>query len=76
MLWMTTPAGRGGRWRGGGGGAKYDGFARFLGKPSLMIMEPGQVRRPGFTVMSPPAAGLSGGSLIHSEPGFASAQRT
>ena len=34
-----------------GRGAKCNGFAGCLGKPSLMIMEPGQVRGPGFTVM-------------------------
>ncbi|XP_057555750.1 CD83 antigen isoform X2 [Hippopotamus amphibius kiboko] len=57
-------------------GAKYDGLAGYLGKPSLMITEAGEGRGPGFTVMSPSAAGRSAERLILSEPGFASAERT
>ncbi|XP_029098150.1 CD83 antigen [Monodon monoceros] len=53
-------------------GAKYDGLAGFLGKPSPMITEPGERRVLGFTVMSPLAAGRSGELLLLSEPCFAS----
>ena len=55
--------------------AKYDGFAGFLGKPSLMITEPGEGLVLGFTVMSPLAAGQSGELLLLSEPCFASVQK-